>query len=146
VNPDIVADVLSLPLEDSTVDEIVASHILEHTPFYSDALGEWKRVLKPGGRVVVVTPDILQAYAFYRAGQWPLEYFMATIFGGYLIGVGEEKYQSHFQAFTTDMLKERMAYHFENVKVIFKHELLPLGLGEAVVQGTKPLIKEEENG
>lgn len=43
-----------------TVDEIRASHVLEHLSFYDaqKALREWARVLKPGGRMRIAVPDV----------------------------------------------------------------------------------------
>jgi len=55
-----------LPVADGSVDAIYASHILEHYPVLEapegvatahDALDEWFRVLKPGGRLFVAVPD-----------------------------------------------------------------------------------------
>lgn len=44
----------SLPYEDASVDEVYASHVLEHFPYEQtvDVLREWSRVLKPGGKDV----------------------------------------------------------------------------------------------
>jgi len=49
-----------LPYEDGSVDEIRASHILEHFTFgeASEAMDEWARVLKPGGRIRISVPDV----------------------------------------------------------------------------------------
>jgi hypothetical protein len=49
-----------LPYEDASVDEIRASHILEHFTFgeASEAMDEWARVLKPGGRIRISVPDV----------------------------------------------------------------------------------------
>lgn len=50
---DIKCDVKDLPFEDNSVDEIVASHIIEHFDFREaqDVLKEWQRVLKRGGKL-----------------------------------------------------------------------------------------------
>lgn len=49
-----------LPYPDGSIDEIRASHILEHFTFgeASDAMEEWSRVLKPGGRIRISVPDV----------------------------------------------------------------------------------------
>ena len=50
---------------DGTVDEIRASHVLEHLSFRdaTAALRDWFRALKPGGRLWVAVPDIDKALA-----------------------------------------------------------------------------------
>jgi len=49
-----------LPYPDGSISEIRASHILEHFTFAEakDALTEWTRVLKPGGRIRIAVPDV----------------------------------------------------------------------------------------
>src|SRR5215470_19433637 len=44
------------PVPDASVDVIVSDHALEHVPYPLAALREWHRLLKPGGRAIVVTP------------------------------------------------------------------------------------------
>lgn len=52
-----------LPFPDEFADEIFASHIIEHFDYYKakEVIREWKRVLKPGGKMVVETPDFLES-------------------------------------------------------------------------------------
>ncbi len=47
------------PIPDNSVDEIVASHVLEHFSQHETAfvIKEWVRVLKPGGRIRIAVPD-----------------------------------------------------------------------------------------
>jgi predicted SAM-dependent methyltransferase len=49
------------PFSDNSVDEIMAYHLIEHFDFMQgqDVLREWHRVLKPGGRLHIETPDML---------------------------------------------------------------------------------------
>ena len=54
---DVEADVLDLPMEGRSVDGILAKHLLEHIVDPIAALTEWHRVLKPGGKIVVLCPD-----------------------------------------------------------------------------------------
>ena len=55
---DVTADVtVELPFEDNYADTIIARHILEHCVNAIGALKNWKRILKPGGRLIVAVPD-----------------------------------------------------------------------------------------
>ena len=49
-----------LAYPDNSVDEIRASHVLEHFPFADVplVLADWARVLKPGGRMRIAVPDV----------------------------------------------------------------------------------------
>jgi GT2 family glycosyltransferase len=57
----IVSDVFDLQLPDNSVEEILASHLLEHISVYRvmDLFGKWIKILKPGGKLVMEMPDIL---------------------------------------------------------------------------------------
>ena len=54
-----------LPFPDGSVDEVRASHVLEHLTFReaSEALRDWFRVLKPGGVIRVAVPDVRKCLA-----------------------------------------------------------------------------------
>jgi predicted SAM-dependent methyltransferase len=123
-------------LDDNTVDEIFASHILEHTTFKEDALAEWCRVLKPGGKITVCVPDLMQMLAHYRAGIIPLDNFYASIYGNQITG-DTRPGMEHFQVFTVDMLVERMRTHFRDVKQASEGMPRQGYFGEAIAQGYK---------
>jgi ubiquinone/menaquinone biosynthesis C-methylase UbiE len=48
------ADATALPLRDGVADLALAPHMLYHVPEPADALRELRRVIRPGGRVVIV--------------------------------------------------------------------------------------------
>jgi SAM-dependent methyltransferase len=50
----ISADAAALPLSDGVADLALASHMLYHVPEPAAALGELRRVTRPGGRVIIV--------------------------------------------------------------------------------------------
>jgi ubiquinone/menaquinone biosynthesis C-methylase UbiE len=50
------ADIQNLPLADDGFDLVVCSHVLEHVPDDRQAMKELARVLKPGGRALVLVP------------------------------------------------------------------------------------------
>jgi SAM-dependent methyltransferase len=59
----LIADATSLTdVQDAHYDFLLASHVLEHVANPIKALREWRRVLQPGGLLVVIVPD--QRYTF----------------------------------------------------------------------------------
>jgi ubiquinone/menaquinone biosynthesis C-methylase UbiE len=81
-----IAPAWALPLPDAWASEIVAIHILEHVPpaRLVPTLAEWRRVLRPGGRVRVHVPNgpVLMT-ALMRSAvpeKWPL---MGSLLGMY---------------------------------------------------------------
>jgi ubiquinone/menaquinone biosynthesis C-methylase UbiE len=59
-------DALVLPFADNTFDKIVCSEVIEHIPRWRDGLAEMVRVLKPGGTIVITTPNIEGIYGFWH--------------------------------------------------------------------------------
>ncbi len=59
-DPEVFASALQIPLPDGCADEVMAIHLFEH--FYRwetpKALAEWRRLLKPGGLLVLEMPDV----------------------------------------------------------------------------------------
>jgi SAM-dependent methyltransferase len=54
--PDVTADVQALPFRAAVFDAVKATELLEHVPDVAAALAECRRVLKPGGHVVITAP------------------------------------------------------------------------------------------
>jgi SAM-dependent methyltransferase len=59
------ADACAVPLEDASVNAVVSANLLEHVPDDERALAEIHRVLKPGGRAVLVVPLGPRNYDYY---------------------------------------------------------------------------------
>ena len=125
----IIADVRDLPFADNSVEEIYASHLLEHFDFRDPVLEEWKRVLIPGGLITVVVPDIVRTYNHWKNAEaigqtlfWgpPEEHYVvdrgyvnAVAYGA---GIINDKYkgpgQIHQQIFIGTMLIDAMKMYF----------------------------------
>lgn len=68
-----VGDLTELPCEDHTFDSAVALNVLVHFPSWQKSLIEWKRVVKPGGRLIfdIHSRDhVVAAYGLDR-DRWP---------------------------------------------------------------------------
>lgn len=84
-----------LPLESGAFDWIVSTEVIEHIPDIARYVPEWRRVLRPGGRALVTTPDITSIPSSFPAGCVPwhllesthLNFFtpasVATLFGAH---------------------------------------------------------------
>jgi len=54
----VCGDAARPPLADRSVDVVTAQHVLEHLDAYETACREWYRVLRPGGLLLVLTPNV----------------------------------------------------------------------------------------
>ena len=64
IQPDINCDIRNLTcFPDNYCDEILAVHVIEHFYFWEvhDLLKEWVRVLKPNGKLILETPNLITA-------------------------------------------------------------------------------------
>lgn len=68
--PDVISSALQLPFQDSVFDSVVCTEVLEHVPDPLLALKEMRRVLKPGGTLLLTVPLYWPRhevpYDFYR--------------------------------------------------------------------------------
>lgn len=62
-HPDIVGDVMAMPIPDASYDAVICLAVLEHVPRPWDAIREMKRVLKPGGTVFLYVPFLSPYHA-----------------------------------------------------------------------------------
>ena len=62
-HPDIVGDVMNLPLPDASYDAVLCLAVLEHVPRPWDAMREMRRVLKPGGHLILYVPFLSPYHA-----------------------------------------------------------------------------------
>lgn len=51
------ADLTAMPFPDDAFDIVVCSHVLEHVPDDAKAMREIRRILKPGGHAILLTPQ-----------------------------------------------------------------------------------------
>lgn len=119
---DIVASAESIPLEDCSVDKVLAVHVIEHFHWVKTPvlLKEWARVIKPGGCIELHCPDIEYIISSYLDGSWKEE---VNIPGwGFPHGSGEDKnlwlnfkimsscakWDNHYAVFSFDLIKKRL--------------------------------------
>jgi 2-polyprenyl-3-methyl-5-hydroxy-6-metoxy-1,4-benzoquinol methylase len=63
----VVGSILEIPFENNTFDIVVSSEVIEHVPDPYKAMQELFRVLKPGGTLVLTTPNKVWYFAIWIA-------------------------------------------------------------------------------
>lgn len=58
-----------LPFDSGSLDYLFSSHVLEDYKFWGPVLKEWVRVIKPGGKLVILIPDKERWAVALAAGQ-----------------------------------------------------------------------------
>jgi SAM-dependent methyltransferase len=58
MGPEVVGDVMALPLADASVNAALAMHMLYHVPDVAAAVRELRRVVRPGGVLLVTTNGV----------------------------------------------------------------------------------------
>jgi teichuronic acid biosynthesis glycosyltransferase TuaG len=110
---DLRFDVQKLPYPDNSVDEIKAFHIIEHFHFFEikDTLNEWYRVLKPGGRLYLETPDFLETCRSFVEGSptMPIEDWRVLLYGHFFAHPWVPG-QTHKFLFTETQLRTNLSW------------------------------------
>lgn len=108
-------DVRQLPYEDNSVDEIKAFHIIEHFDFFEGqhVLKEWYRILKPGGKLYLETPDFLETCRAFVEGSplpgYDIEQWRILLYGHFFAHPWVPG-QTHKFLFTESQLRSQLGW------------------------------------
>lgn len=103
-----------LPFPDSSFECVLCSQVIEHVPKESPILSELRRVLKPGGRLVLGTPD-------YANWEWVLT---EKLYGLFAPGAYADEHISHYTRAELVRLFENLGYKLEDTRYILRGELI----------------------
>lgn len=95
-----------LPLEDESVDYIVANALLEHLPNEEKAIAEWKRVLRKKGKLFITVPLSLKFV-------WPFFW---------LINILHDRRLGHLRRYDKKCLEKK--FQLKTVKVFYTGHLI----------------------
>lgn len=85
---DIISDILEIPVDNNSFDAIICTDVLEHVPNAYDACKELRRIVRPGGHILITVPtqcDTHQAPYFFSGGY--SQFFFQEIFQKDLVSV-----------------------------------------------------------
>lgn len=122
--PLVTGSVFALPFADRSMDCVVCSEVIEHIPADPSIFTELDRVLKPGGLLILGTPD-------YGTWVWPtIEWFYHRFSpGGYA-----DEHIAHYTRASLRQMIAAMGYRTLEVGAIAASELIFLARkGETVV-------------
>ena len=112
--PLIRGSVFALPVRDASFDCVVCSQVIEHVPYDDQIFAEFRRVLRPGGRLILGTPD-------YATVGWrtiePLYGFFAP--GGY-----KDEHITHYTRERLIQLCREWGFALEDTAYVFRSELV----------------------
>lgn len=92
VRPDIVCSAWKIPVDNNSFDGVILNQSLEHILYVRKTIAEIERVLKPGGLVIVTTPQTMKNHSqAIAADESPYNNFAQT---------GMQNWQNDFYRFT----------------------------------------------
>jgi len=104
----------SLPFPDQSFSCVVCSQVIEHVPRDSPILDELCRVLAPGGRLVLGTPD-------YGGWQWPV---IEAIYARVAPGAYADEHITHYTRQELVALFDAKGYRLQATRYILRAELI----------------------
>lgn len=104
----------SLPFADGSFPCVVSSQVIEHVPRESPMLSELCRVLAPGGRLVLGTPD-------YDRWEWV---WIEKLYGWAAPGAYADEHITHYTRRQLIDLFEKLGYSHEGTRYILRGELI----------------------
>jgi dolichol-phosphate mannosyltransferase len=119
-------DIFALPFPDAAFDTVICSEVIEHIPDRPSVFTELTRILRPGGTLILGTPD------YGRWLWWVLEYLYGKILPGAYA-------QEHIEHYTRATLTERLrAYGYAIQAVQY------VGFCEMIFRTTKAVPQDTE--
>jgi len=123
---DVIGPISELPIADASFHAVIATEVLEHVSDPLAALRELRRVLRPGGQIIITVPFVWELheepYDFFRYTRYGLQHLLVAAgfvdervfdLGGYFSVIGQlvKNFGSITGVSATSSLVERAVAH-----------------------------------
>ena len=112
--PAVRASAFALPFRDETFDCVVSSQVIEHIPREQVLFDEMWRVLRPGGMLIIGTPD-------YATWQWRT---IEPLYGMLMPWAYKDEHITHYTREDLGRIMERMGFVHEETAYVARAELI----------------------
>lgn len=116
-------DITDIPFSDHTFDVIICSHVLEHVPDDRKAMSELYRILKRGGRAIILVPFELDRAATFEDPSVVDRKERIRLFGQH----------DHVRRYGQDFITRLEQAGFIVSQELYAHELDPSAIGKYVL-------------
>ena len=115
-NPLVCCSIESLPLATGYFDQVISSQVIEHVPEDMRIFSEFARVLRPGGSLILGTPD-------YARWQWR---FVERVYGYLMPGAYAHEHITHYTLASLRRILDEHGFDVLEHKYVFQGELIVL--------------------
>jgi SAM-dependent methyltransferase len=103
-----------LPFKNSSFDCVISSQVIEHIPFDESLFSEMRRVLAPGGRLIIGTPD-------YATRGWRI---IEPLYGHLIPGGYHDEHITHYTHESLSRILTRHGFVAEESAYVWRSELI----------------------
>jgi dolichol-phosphate mannosyltransferase len=104
----------ALPFKNSSFDCVISSQVIEHIPFDESLFSEMRRVLAPGGRLIIGTPD-------YATRGWRI---IEPLYGHLIPGGYHDEHITHYTHESLSRILTRHGFVAEESAYVWRSELI----------------------
>jgi glycosyltransferase involved in cell wall biosynthesis len=113
-NPLVCASTIALPLRDASFDQLISSQVIEHVAHDENIFREFCRVLRPGGTLILGTPD-------YDRIEWRITEW---IYGKVMPGAYAPEHITHYTLRSLRTMLDAHGFDVVDHRYVFRGELI----------------------